>query len=103
MLALDCIDHDGQQGSVLLPCASLGTMWQKMFLWHAANQVVRKANEMNLSGAVNQVIDLGGKVRAYYETELRKRFPHYPLGDLQEEENVPPPPEEKELSDFLAT
>jgi hypothetical protein len=57
---------------------------------------------MKLSEAANRVIDLARKVHDYYETELRKRYPHYPLVDL-DEENVPPPPEEKELEDFLAT
>ena len=57
---------------------------------------------MKLSEAANRVIDLAGKVREYYETELRKRYPNYPLVGL-DEETVPPPPQEKELSDFLAT
>ena len=56
---------------------------------------------MNLSEAVNRVIDLAGKVRDYYNTELPKRHRHYPLVEPNEE-TAPPPPEEKELSDLLA-
>jgi Protein of unknown function (DUF3775) len=57
---------------------------------------------MNLSEAANRVIELARKVRDYYDVELPKRYPNYPLvGDA--EVSVPPPPEEKELSDFLTT
>lgn len=58
---------------------------------------------MNVSEAANRVIDLAGKVRDYYDTELPKRYPNYPLVDLAdiETKDVPPPPEEKELRDFL--
>jgi hypothetical protein len=55
---------------------------------------------MHLSEAANRVIDLASKVRAYYETELPKRFPNYPLID-PDAESVPPPPEEIELRKFL--
>lgn len=55
---------------------------------------------MTLSEAANRVIDLAGKVTTYYETELRKRYPNYPLVDL-DEDSVPPPAEEKQLADFL--
>ena len=49
-----------------------------------------------------RVIDLGRKVRDYYDTELPKRHPHYPpVGP--DEETAPPPPEEGELRDFLAS
>lgn len=37
---------------------------------------------MNISEAVNKVIDLSGKIRDYYDAELPKRFPNYPLVDL---------------------
>jgi hypothetical protein len=57
---------------------------------------------MNLSDAVNRVIELSDKVHDYYETELRKRYPSYPLVDL-DEGNVPPPHEEQELRDFLSS
>ena len=56
---------------------------------------------MNLSEAANRVIELARKVRAYYDTELPKRHPNYPLVG-PDEETAPPPPEEKELGDFLA-
>lgn len=58
---------------------------------------------MNLSEAVNRVIDIAGKIPAYYETELRKRYPNYPLVDLDADSSVPPPPKEQELRDFLAS
>lgn len=57
---------------------------------------------MNVSEAANRVIDLSRKIRDYYETELPKRHPNYPLVGPGEE-TAPPPPEEKKLSDFLAT
>jgi hypothetical protein len=56
---------------------------------------------MNLSEAANKVIDLARKVREYYATELPKRHPNYPVVGL-DEESAPPPPEEKELRDFLS-
>jgi hypothetical protein len=55
---------------------------------------------MTLSATAQKVIDLSGEVRDYYETELRKRYPNYPIVD-ENEENVPPPPAEKELRAFL--
>ena len=57
---------------------------------------------MNLSEAANRVIDLARKVREYYDTELPKRHPNYPLVGL-DEEDPPPPAEEEELRAFLAT
>lgn len=57
---------------------------------------------MTLSEAASRVIDLARKVREYYATELPKRHPNYPLVGL-DEGSVPPPPEEKELRDFLST
>ena len=61
---------------------------------------------MNLSDVVNKVIDLSGKIRDYYDVEMPKRFPNYPLINSaagESEEDVPPPPEARELSDFLAS
>jgi len=57
---------------------------------------------MKLSESTNRVIDLGRKVREYYDAELPKRYPNYPLVGA-EDVTAPPPPEEKEMSDFLAT
>jgi hypothetical protein len=57
---------------------------------------------MSLSEAANRVIDLAGKIRDYYATELPKRHPNYPLVG-PDDETAPPPPEEKELRDFLET
>lgn len=60
---------------------------------------------MHVSEAANKVIDLSAKIRDYYDAELPKRYPNYPLVELDQidTEDVPPPPEEKELKDFLAT
>lgn len=56
---------------------------------------------MKLSEAVNRVIDLARKVREYYDAELPKRHPNYPLVGPGEEEPQPPP-EEAALREFLA-
>jgi hypothetical protein len=61
---------------------------------------------MSFSEVVNKVIDLSGKIRDYYDVEMPKRFPNYPLINSaagESEEDVPPPLEAKELSDFLAS
>lgn len=57
---------------------------------------------MKLSEAIRKVIDLGRKIEQYYDTELPKYHPNYPLVTLEEPE-PPPPPQEKELRDLLAT
>lgn len=59
--------------------------------------------DMNLSEATKTVIDLARKVSDYYATELPRRYPNYPLIDLDEEEIVPSPAEERRLSNFLST
>jgi hypothetical protein len=56
--------------------------------------------EMKLSEAFNQVVSLDRKIQEYYNTELPKRHPNYPLVGPDDEE-PPPPPEEKELEEFL--
>jgi hypothetical protein len=55
---------------------------------------------MKLSEAAARVIELSGKVRDYYDAELPKYHPDYPLVNEGEEE-PPPPPEEAELRAFL--
>jgi hypothetical protein len=65
----------------------------------------RRKDEMTLSEVANRVIEHARKVHNYYDTELRKRYPHYPLiypGE-EDEESVPPPPEEIALKDFLGS
>src|SRR5436190_986922 len=57
---------------------------------------------MKLSAAANKVIELSQKIREFYDAELPKRFPNYPLVD-REAQSIPPPPEERELRKFLAT
>jgi hypothetical protein len=56
--------------------------------------------EMKLSQAAKKTISLAAKIHAYYETELPKWFPQYPI-ITSEEEGPPPPPEEKALRKFL--
>ncbi len=56
---------------------------------------------MKLSEAVNRVIELGQKIRDYYDTQLPKHYKNYPLVG-PDEEGPPPPAEETELNDFLA-
>jgi hypothetical protein len=56
---------------------------------------------MKLSDVLNRAIDLSRKVREYYERELPKRHPAYPLVGPGEE-TAPPPPEEEKLRAFLA-
>ena len=48
------------------------------------------------------MIDLAGKVRGYYEAELPKQHPNYPLIG-PDDVTAPPPPEERALRDFLST
>lgn len=61
-----------------------------------------KAREVTLSEAAQRVIDLARRVRTYYEAELPKRHPDYPL-IRDDEDETPPPPEERKLKDFLET
>src|ERR1043165_5558853 len=55
---------------------------------------------MKLSQAAERVIALARKVRKYYDTELPKRYPDYPIIDPAQE-GPPPPKEERELRNFL--
>jgi hypothetical protein len=57
---------------------------------------------MKLSEAVEKVIDLATVIREYWETELRKRHPDYPIANPGEAP-VPPPLEEKVLEKFFAS
>jgi hypothetical protein len=57
---------------------------------------------MKLSEVVDRLIDLSGKISAYYDRELPKWHPHYPVAYPGEGE-PPPPPEEQELRDFLTS
>lgn len=57
---------------------------------------------MNLSEATNKVIELDRKIRDYYDAEIPKWLPNYPLVGPGEEE-PPPPPEERDLEAFLST
>jgi Protein of unknown function (DUF3775) len=57
---------------------------------------------MKLSEAVTKVIGLAQVMREYWETELPKRHPSYPVMNPGETP-VPPPPEEKELEKLFAS
>lgn len=56
---------------------------------------------MNLSAVLPQVIALANAVREYWERELPKRHPDYPLAKPGEKP-LAAPPEEKKLADLLA-
>jgi hypothetical protein len=53
-----------------------------------------------LSQAAKKVITLAATIRAYYDTDLPKRYLHYPI-IAAGEEGPPPPPEERTLEQFL--
>jgi hypothetical protein len=57
---------------------------------------------MKLSEAIEKVIQLARIIREYWETELPKRHPDYPIMNPGEQP-LPPPPQEKELADLLAS
>jgi hypothetical protein len=56
---------------------------------------------MKLSETIKKVIPLAEAIENYWDTELPKRFPNYPLVNPGEED-PPPPPEEKRLKQLLA-
>ncbi len=55
---------------------------------------------MKFSEVVAKVTDLAQVINAYWETELLKRHPKYPLVDPSIPD-PPPPPQEDELRQFL--
>src|SRR4051794_29645956 len=55
---------------------------------------------MKLSKAAKKAIFLARKVREYYDAELPKWYPDYPIYDPRQE-GPPPPKEEQELRSFL--
>jgi hypothetical protein len=55
---------------------------------------------MKLSEIVAKVSSLNEAISAYWEAELPKRHPNYPLVNPGED-NGPPPPEEEELERFI--
>ncbi len=55
---------------------------------------------MKFSEVVKRVIDLATPINEYWERELRKRHPKYPLVDPAVPD-PPPPPQEEELRQFL--
>lgn len=57
---------------------------------------------MKLSETAKEVIALAEAIRNYWDAELPKRHPDYPLVHPGEDSG-PPPPEEKKLRDFLAS
>jgi hypothetical protein len=57
--------------------------------------------DMKLSQAAKKVIALAQAIREYWDAELPKRHPDYPLVHPGEDSG-PPPPEEKKLRDFLS-
>jgi hypothetical protein len=57
---------------------------------------------MKLSEAVKQVIALAAAIQQYWDTELPKRHRDYPFVSPGEDSG-PPPPEENQLRDLLAS
>jgi hypothetical protein len=57
---------------------------------------------MSFSDTVAKVVDLATAIRDYWDTELPKRHPNYPIVSPGEDSG-PPPPEEAELKRFLKT
>ncbi len=55
---------------------------------------------MKLSEAVREIIRLGDASRAYWDRELPRHHPHYPL-IRAEEEPAPPPPEDSQIQSLL--
>ena len=55
---------------------------------------------MKLSEVVREVIRLGDASRAYWDRELPKHHPRYPV-ILAGEESAPPPPEDAEIQALL--
>jgi hypothetical protein len=56
---------------------------------------------MKFSETVNRVIGLATKIREYWDRELPKRHPNYPILNSPDDDDGPPPPEEAELREFL--
>ncbi len=57
---------------------------------------------MKFSETVAEVIALATAIRNYWDTELPKRHPNYPIVSPGEDSG-PPPPEEKKLRNLLAS
>jgi hypothetical protein len=55
---------------------------------------------MKLSEAVRDIIRLGDASRAYWDRELRRHHPHYPMIHPGEDE-PPPPPEDAQIQAVL--
>jgi hypothetical protein len=60
----------------------------------------QRPTELKLSEAAKKIITLAGRIRSYYDTELPKRYPQYPIIQIGEE-GPPPPPDEKALRKFM--
>jgi hypothetical protein len=57
---------------------------------------------MKLSTVVNKIIPLGQAISDYWERELPRWAPNYPLvNDADEDSRPPPPPEQKKLRELL--
>ena len=61
---------------------------------------ITKGCIMKIEEAARRVIGLAEAIRSYWETELPRRHPNYPLVD-PEADSGPPPVEEKQLRQFL--
>jgi hypothetical protein len=57
---------------------------------------------MKLSEVVREVIRLGDASRAYWDKELPRHHPHYPVIRLGED-SAPPPPEDAQIRSILTS
>jgi hypothetical protein len=55
---------------------------------------------MRLSEAINEAVELAQSIRDYWDTELPKRHPDYPIVHPGEDSG-PPPPQQAKLERFL--
>src|SRR5688500_9727483 len=56
---------------------------------------------MPFSDTVKRVMDLAGAIQEFWDVELRKWHPKYPIVGDEGQYTGPPPPEEAELRDLL--
>jgi hypothetical protein len=59
--------------------------------------LMRARETMMFSQTAAEVIGLATAIRGYWNTELPKRHPNYPVVSLGEDSGPPPPPEEARL------
>lgn len=56
---------------------------------------------MTAKEAIDKALPLARAIQSYWDAELPKRHPRYPLMESEDAEDGPPPPETQELRDLL--